>query len=94
MTTKFVFEKHVNQQELHGCLILSLIACEAVYGKSAMRLEAGYKFDIEGRSLTVQTETAPGRSLARIVHDFCAREFGEDAFRVLAPSNPAESELV
>lgn len=91
MTTKFVFGKHVNQQELHGCLILSLIACEAVYGKSAMRLEAGYKFDREGRFLTVQTETAPGRSLARIFHDFCAREFGEDAFRVLIPSKPAES---
>ena len=82
MVTIFRFKNDVNLTEIRGCLILAVTACEAIYGESAVRLEAKHSFDPQQRCALIQSDSECGRGLVRVFHDYCLREFGEQVIRI------------
>lgn len=82
MATIFRFKNDVDLTEVRGCLILAATACEAIYGESAVRLEAKHSFDPQQRCASIQSDSDCGRALVRVLHDYCLQEFGEHSFQV------------
>jgi hypothetical protein len=82
MATIFKFKSSVDLTEVRGCLILAATACEAIYGESAVRLEAKHSFDPQLRCASIQSDSECGRALVRVLHDYCLREFGEHSFEI------------
>ncbi|NIM21249.1 MAG: hypothetical protein GTN64_02325 [Candidatus Latescibacteria bacterium] len=69
-------------RDVEDTLMLSVIAAEALHGRSQVHLDATFRLDTKQRVCEVIAGTEVGRDIARIFTGFLTREFGEDAFRI------------
>jgi hypothetical protein len=79
---RYSFDTKVPLQEAIESLYLAIFAAEGVHGRAQVRLDAGYAFDKEGRSLAIDAGTPVGKTVSQIFTSLLTRQFGEDAFRV------------
>ncbi len=79
---QYHFAYSASMRDVEETLLLSVIAAEALHGRSLVRLDASFCMDEKKRSCIVDAGTEVGRHIARIFTGFLAREFGEDAFKV------------
>ena len=79
---RYVFADTTSMQAVEDTLLLSVMATEALHGRSGVNLDAEFSLDLQKRRCVVDAGTEVGRHIARIFTGFMTREFGEDAFKV------------
>ena len=79
---RYCFTPKVSLLEVIESLYLAIFAAEGVHGRAQVRLDAGYAFDQEARSLAVDAGTPVGKTVSQIFTSLLARQFGEEAFTV------------
>ena len=79
---QYRFTNSVSMRDIEDTLMLSVIAAEALHGRSQVNLDATFHLDKKTRVCEVIAGTEVGQDIARIFTGFLAREFGEEAFEV------------
>lgn len=79
---RLAFTIPVDMEAVEQTLLLAVLAVGCLHGESAVRLDAGYAIDAGGRVVVIDAGTQIGCAVARVFIGFCAREFGDDTFRV------------
>jgi len=79
---RYQFAPSVVQEEVECALLLSVMACESLYGAAETRLNAGYFLDQTTRACVIDAATPVGRDFNRLFVGFLAREFSSEAFQV------------
>ena len=89
---QYHFTNTIAMQDVEDTLMLSVIAAEALHGRSQVNLDATFRLNKKERTCEITMSTAVGRDIACIFTGFLTREFGEDAFIVkrLGESNPSQ----
>jgi hypothetical protein len=80
--TRFVFDRPISMNAVHGTLRLAQLAAESLHGQDRVALEAARKFDREQRCVVIDVSTDVGRTLAAVFLGYARREFGPDAIEV------------
>jgi hypothetical protein len=91
---RYRFGDDVSLDDAKGSLLLSVMAIEALYGRSAVRLDAAFCFDKKRRVCVVDAGAKIGRAIALVFTTFLTREFGEEAFRVEHVGDRREADLL
>lgn len=79
---RLTFSPGVDFHEVELTLELSLLATRSLHGDDAVCLDADYELDRAGQSVTINTNSKAGRTLALTFLGFTRREFGDDAVSV------------
>jgi hypothetical protein len=82
-TVCFKLTRTVPLAEVQGTLDLARLAAGSLHGPERIELEAPSAIDPATHSVTFDTTTDAGRSLAIIFFGYVKREFGADAVRML-----------
>lgn len=77
---RFTFRGDTSMKEIRDTLYLAVMAVEALYGTSGVRLEAG--FEIDDDCCYVNANTPAGQALARIIEGLLGRQLGDGCFSV------------
>ncbi|HMN39460.1 MAG TPA: hypothetical protein PKE29_01350 [Phycisphaerales bacterium] len=85
---RLVFEPVVDMEAVEETLLLAILAIGCLYGEAAVRLDAGYAIDPDGRVVVLDASTEIGCAVARVFIGFCTREFGDDTFAVVRADGP------
>ena len=85
------FDKDVPMSEAAGTLELARLATEALHGTERVQLDAAWSLDRRAGTVTVDTSTEVGRTLALLLLGLSRREFGAASVWVRrAPQGRAE----
>jgi hypothetical protein len=79
---RYQFAPSVFQEEVECALLLSVMACESLYGYAETRLDAGFFLDESKRACVIDAGTPVGRTFNRLFVGFLAREISSQAFQV------------
>ena len=88
---RYVFADSIPMHAVEETLLLSVLATEAIHGRSGVNLDAKFHLDLEKRRCSVDAGTEVGRDIARIFTGFLTREFGESAFKVERDVKPRKT---
>jgi hypothetical protein len=86
--TRITFEPGVAMRQVQDTLALARMAAESLHGTECVDLDAHAELDAAARTVTVDTSTAAGRSLAMVFLGYCRREFGDGAVRIVSDGRP------
>lgn len=78
----YTFSNDLVMQDIEETLLLSVIAAEALHGRSKVNLDAKFRLDERQRTCEVDASNDVGRDIARIFTGLLTTEFGEAAFQV------------
>ena len=79
---RYSFSEEIKFQDVQESLILSVLAAESLYGRSAIRMDAYFHIDEKTQTCVVDASSDVGRHIARIFTGFLINEFGEETFSV------------
>ncbi len=79
---RLLFAPDVPLDEVAATLELSLFATRSIYGGDAVAIDTGSSIDADDRTVTVDTSSKAGRTLALVFLGYVRREFGDAAVRV------------
>ena len=79
---RYTFRHEIGARDIEETLLLSALACQALYGAAAVRLEAGYELDADRRRCVVSADSEVGRDLNLLFAGLIGQEFGADSFTV------------
>lgn len=94
---RLAFTIPVDMETVEETLLLAVLAVGCLHGESAVRLDAGYAIDKAYCVVVIDAASLIGRAVSRVFIGFCAREFGDDTFRVertdgIAPVAPRSTD--
>ncbi len=73
-------------RDVRDTLLLSVIAAEALHGRSEVNLDAKFRLDEKRRICEVGADNPVGQDIAKIFTGLLTKEFGEGAFKVACVS--------
>ena len=79
---EYQFDPSTPMREVRDTLMLSVIAAEALRGRSEVNLNARFHLDEKRRICEVAADNLVGQDIAKIFTGLLTKEFGEDAFKV------------
>lgn len=79
---KYNFDSGLSMKEVEESLMLAVLAAECLHNRSAVMLDACFRFKAKEYSCIVDTTTPIGRDIAVLFTGLLCREFGESRFRV------------
>ena len=79
---RYRFADAASMQDVEETLLLSVIATEALHGRSKVNLDARFQLDNRQRTCEVDASNEVGRDIARIFTGLLTSQMGEDAFKV------------
>jgi len=79
---RYRFADSVSMQEVEETLLLSIVAVEALHGRSRVNLDAEFTLDEKQRGCEVDAGNEVGCDIARIFTGLLTTEIGESAFSV------------
>ena len=77
-----VFDRDVSFEEVEGTLELARLAAESLHGPEQVELDAAWSLDRRRHTVTLNTASAAGRTLALVFLGYARREFGSRCVRV------------
>ena len=77
---KYEFKDHVSMDAVESDLALALIAAEALFGQSRVRLECDMAADFENRTLVIQAGNQVGQTVNTLFVGLLHRFLGQDSF--------------
>ena len=77
------FAPGVSMHEVQDTLELARLAAESLHGSERVELELRLDVDVARRSVSIDTGTRAGRTIAMVFLGLVKREFGNEAVRVL-----------
>jgi len=81
---RYTFKRHVDIDDVQDSLTLAVLSAEELHGRAQTRLDASFHLDRQRRTCTIDASTPVGQDVAKLFTGYLAREFGENAFRVLS----------
>ena len=84
---QFRFGTTVKMTDVEETMALAVIAAEGLHGRARVQLDGQCETSRDGRTCTVNADTAVGRDIARIFTEILNLEIGESAFSVAAGSS-------
>jgi len=79
---QYRFSDSPSMADVEETLLLSVMAVEALHGRSKVNLDAKFRLDETQRICEVGADNQVGRDIARIFTGLLTKELGESAFRV------------
>lgn len=89
MRYRYCFAAGVPAEEIESSLLLAVLAAEALYGETRVRLDAEHAFDPAHKACVIGAGTEVGADLNQLFVSFASRQFGADSFRVERVDGPA-----
>jgi len=86
---RFTFGPQIEPDEAESRLVLAALNTENVYGETAMRLDASFRFDKRSRICEVDGRTEIGQHIARLFTAYLSQEFGDSSFTVERAEEPS-----
>src|SRR5579871_2300079 len=80
--TRFRFAHPADRRLVEGDVAVAVLAVEALYGATRLRIEAGYLVKEDGATCVIETRGDAGDALTRIFAGLCSARVGEDGFAV------------
>jgi len=81
---RYSFKRHLDIDDVQDTLTLSILGAENLHGRARVRLDGWWRLDRQRRTCTIDASTPVGQDVAKLFTGYLAREFGENAFRVLS----------
>lgn len=79
---RVVFDAGTDPGAVEGLLLQAFMAVGAIVGEAAVRLDASFAAESDGRTITFDASEEIGRAVARAFIGLSTHELGEDAFAV------------
>lgn len=79
---RFRFGRGITTGQIERLLLLAALNTEDVFGETAMRLDASFRFDRRSRVCLIDRTTEIGRHIAKLFIAYVSREFGDDCYSV------------
>ena len=85
---RVTFDGSVSMDEAADTFDLAWLAAKSLHGDEQVELDARWSLDLGARSVSIDTDTPAGRTLALIFLGYTRREFGSRAVRVQRLNGP------
>lgn len=85
----FRFRRHVDIDDVQDTLTLSILGAENLHGRARIRLDGSWRLDRQRRTCSIDASTPVGEDIAKLFTGYLGKEFGETAFTVRRPAQPA-----
>jgi hypothetical protein len=80
--TRFRFSQPSDRVLVEGDIAVAILAAEALFGATRLRIEAGYLVKEDGATCVLESRGEAGDAMARIFAGLCAVRVGDDGFAV------------